>query len=551
MVAVKKPVASPAMFRGILGELSGVFHGWAEAPRVSIFANLLVLSSIAVGTKPKVFTVKDERLCIQAITCNATGEEGQKGTSTEMALRLFKEALPDFVKNHVHAGLPNSGPAFVKTIAGYATTPGNIEEWTYGADFVGEDSDEQDRKTRRERVLPGFPVAVFDSEYARSLDTSARDKQFATALRDIWDGKDIKCLADGGNGFLTVPEPHIGLMGHISPGEWLGIQKPELLLPGARGRANLSGGNGNRLFLFWAQVEEDDIIDLPEPMPEGYLTEYAEKLRERIEWAQSFEGTVPFTPEAAEHWKKEVAPWLRGNVRGKPVMNEFAGRARPYARRLGALLALLEGKTAVDIDVLETVTAIMDYVFKSIRYIISMHPKFGEILADEERAAESVVEINGDASKAHPRVIEVFRKKLMESADGISQSDGTRAIKSIDGGKTAQDLEHAAAALEDCVVKVRLPRQPGQMGPPSYRYRWVCQRDGELVDETPAPAAVNGAETPANGRAVANPPTTTPKPPQPLTEALKPAPVRKAPEPARRKEVQQEDLFGSFSKRRV
>lgn len=114
---------------------------------------------------------------------------------------------------------------------------------------------------------------IIESEFANVLHQSKRDgNTLSAAIRDSWDGVSIKPATKSFS--MGCSDPHICLLGNITPGELIDlIEKREL-----------TNGFANRFFIYWA--EKTRRVSMPPPVDDSILMTLSIKTLDVIKWAK-------------------------------------------------------------------------------------------------------------------------------------------------------------------------------------------------------------------------------------------------------------------------
>ncbi|MFE6689711.1 DnaB-like helicase N-terminal domain-containing protein [Streptomyces sp. NPDC057743] len=342
------PTPHPDVFCGWVGETVRELDPTTEADPVAVLVNLLSAAGSVIGRRPHLMVGNDRHPClIWALTIGPTAS-GRKGSATSTARRVLAEAVPDFFgPEHTPRGL-NSGEGLIEYVK-------------------DDDSDAPAPASLDKRLW------VLESEYAVTMSRGRREgSSLPGVLRQAWDGDSLGSMVRDS---LKATDPHIAILGHITPEEFCAkMQDSEmaggtynrflpifchrnLILPGSRGAsaelvANLAAG--------WRTV----------------LTDAA-----RVE-------TVKFSKGAWDLYCQQVYPALSDDSAGG-VVAQFTARAAPYVQRVAMVYALCDHTDTIAEQHMRAAWHLLNYSRASAVHLlgnISGDPKVNK-LADAVRAA--------------------------------------------------------------------------------------------------------------------------------------------------------------------
>ncbi|MBZ4016129.1 DnaB-like helicase N-terminal domain-containing protein [Streptomyces purpurogeneiscleroticus] len=342
------PTPHPDVFCGWLGDTVRELDPTTEADPIAVLANLLSAAGAVIGRRPHLMIGNDRHpTLIWALTIGPTSS-GRKGSATSTARRVLAEALPDFFgPEHTPRGL-NSGEGLIEYVK-------------------DDDSDDASHASIDKRLW------VLESEYAVTMSRGRREgSSLPGVLRQAWDGDSLGSMVRDS---LKATDPHIAILGHITPEEFRAkMQDSEmaggtynrflpifchrnLILPGSRGAspelvANLASG--------WRTVLED-----------------AARVDE-----------VKFSPGAWELYCDQVYPALSDDSAGG-VIAQFTARAAPYVQRVAMVYALCDHTDTISETHMRATWQLLNYARASAVHLLgdtTGDPKVNK-LAEAVRAA--------------------------------------------------------------------------------------------------------------------------------------------------------------------
>lgn len=330
------PTLGDAAYYGLIGEIARTNEPHSESDPAGVLVSLLVGFGAMVGQEPHVgisSTQHPPRLFALLVGDTA---KGRKGMAWSDARRFLSAADSDWIKAHVLNGL-SSGEGLI-----YATRDGSIK-----------DEDEGGIKE----------VLINEAEFSSVLVHGKREGNvLSDVLRQVWDGGTLRTLTKKNP--ITATDPHIGMLGHITPDD---------------AQARLSSvqvlnGFGNRFMYCLVRKSKD--LPFGGDLPDHVVQDLGERLRNARDKARSIRR-VGWTEPAKGRWEKvymETANKARYGLLGAVV-----GRAQPQMLRLALTYALLDGKDKIDVPHLEAAFALWDYCERSAYWI------FGSVSGNETR----------------------------------------------------------------------------------------------------------------------------------------------------------------------
>lgn len=257
-------------------------------------------------------------------------------------------------------------------------------------------------------------IFVVESEFSNVLHQTKRDgNTLSAALRDAWDGQSIRPLTKSNQ--IGATDPHIALLGHVTPSELVELMKSR----------ELSNGFANRFLIFWG--ERNRTIPFPEPTSDDRVTAFAHRFAGIVKFAK---GNYPaaansrqaaLTDDAkalyARHYAELCKPLDGGRIDG------ILERRAPILLRLALCFALTDKTLAIDVQHINAAKAWIDYVTKSVRYIFESGEKEAEAAEVAETAYKiyAAIKVRGEMTKTEISS-EVFdRHKTANEIDAALQ----------------------------------------------------------------------------------------------------------------------------------
>jgi len=356
------PTPDPAVYQGWLGETSLALTRTSEADPVAVLVTLMAAFGVMVGPGP--FTqISDDRhpALLWPLILGHTGI-GRKGTSLGVVRRLVKAAGPAFYHDQITSGL-SSGEGLISAVA----------------------DEENDRNGGKARL-------VIETEYSVTMRRSGREgNTLSGVLRQAWEGDDLATLTRES---LHATAPHIGIIAHITPGEF------RLCVKGA----DMAGGTYNRFLPIYSERSKE--IPDGEGAGEDLVSNHALILAELVTKARDVRK-VPLTGAAREYWAQEVYGALSSETHTDGTIAQFTARATPYARRAAMLYALGDGKAEVDVPHLRSAYALVTYARATAARVLGAGT--GDPRLDKTIAALTLA---GSAGLTRSQISELFSRNL-------------------------------------------------------------------------------------------------------------------------------------------
>jgi hypothetical protein len=268
---------------------------------------------------------------------------GAKGTSYGVARALFRAS---------ERADPEAFGAPLRRVSGLSSGEGLIQLVRDGNPDNDDDPGVTDKR-----------LLVVEEEFASVLAVMERQGNILPAtLRDAWDGNRLQTLTKSAP--LCATNPHITVIGHITPGE-LSLRLSE---------AQMAGGTMNR-FLPIASRRTKLLPDGGN-IPREVLAEYGPQIADTVEQGRAA-GWTERTPDASRVWRQAYARLRRDRPDG-PVATILA-RAAPQVLRLSLTYALADGSFAVEEVHMTAALALWRYVEDTAVWMFGAHIDSGEV----------------------------------------------------------------------------------------------------------------------------------------------------------------------------
>jgi hypothetical protein len=234
-------------------------------------------------------------------------------------------------------------------------------------------------------------LLVIESEFANVLHQGKREgNTLSAALRDCWDGVSMKPATKSNR--LWATDPHIAMIGAVTPSELLGLMASR----------ELTNGFANRFLMFWA--ERTKMVAFPRATSQEDVNALAERVLEVLQfcqaerWADKDHMCMELSQDARRRYEVLYSGELNDSSAGERITALIERRA-PMLLRLAMLFALCDKTTTVEVHHIDAALAWVRYSVESVKFIFAS-------AADEVKVAE----VNDAAQKimdfvtAHKRV---------------------------------------------------------------------------------------------------------------------------------------------------
>ncbi|PJI96446.1 uncharacterized protein DUF3987 [Acidovorax sp. 69] len=364
------PRPDPACLYGLVGDVARAGSDTTEANPYAIAANFIAFMGCSVGRGPYMpigNTWHHARMFMLHIGRSGRGRKGDAvsliGRIEHSLKALSKDATPQ-----VHRGGLSSREGLVYLIH---------DGYTEG-------------KTEVEAILDKR-LLVIESEFANILHQGKREgNTLSTALRDCWDGVSMKPATKSSR--LWATDPHIALVGAVTPSELLGLMASR----------ELTNGFANRFLMFWA--ERTKMLAFPRAARQEDVDALAARVLEVLQfcraerWADKDKMRVELSPDARKRYEVLYHSELNDNSAGERITALIERRA-PMLLRLAMLFALCDLTTMVEVRHINAALAWVRYSVDSIKFVFGSAADEVEV-AETNETAQKIV----DFLTAHQRV---------------------------------------------------------------------------------------------------------------------------------------------------
>lgn len=325
------PTLGGLAYHGLAGRIVDTILPHTEADPAAMLFTLYSAAGAMIGKEPHILTggVHHGARVWPLIIGRTAG--GVKGTSYAETRRVFRYADETFNADRVMSGL-SSAEGLITQVRDPHGDP---------------ESDNYDEGVSDKRLL------IIESEFASVLAQGKREgNTLLPLIRQAWDGGTLRTMTVKPK---IATEPHIGIVGHITPTE-LRMKLNE---------AERAGGTMNRFLPVLSRRSK--LLPDGGDLAEADLKALGAQLGSVIEKASRV-GRMTRSLAAAEHWRELYARLAADHAGDGPVAQVVA-RAAPQVLRLSVTAALLDGCDYIDLPHLQAAEAMWDYAEDSAWYV--------------------------------------------------------------------------------------------------------------------------------------------------------------------------------------
>ncbi|HEY1843003.1 MAG TPA: DUF3987 domain-containing protein, partial [Mycobacterium sp.] len=419
------PTLNNAALHGIAGRIVNLVAPHTEADPAAILVQLLAEFGATVGSSPHFMAGNDRHQAIINPLVVGRTNNGAKGTGLAVVEAIRQRALPWFDEF---------------TTSGLSSAEGLIE-------MVRDPSGEPDEKDYDPGVADKR-LLIKESEYKSVLVRMRRDgNTLGPTLRDAFDCRTLRTLTRKHNR-LTATDPHIVVIGHVTPGEFRATLQD----------SDLSGGTVNRMLICLSRRSRlhSRLGNLP-----GNVLAAAAGLFEAAYKAAAPRREMKFTDQFWGLWDAAYRELNRDRPDSRAT--EATARAVTMVLRLSMLYALLDSRDAIDVEHLDAALSLWAYAEHSARWLFSSH----ELEAQRESAGGLATFIldGGEAGRTRTEISREYFK----------------------GNKPAAEINAELAPLVHDGVLIEIKEETGAR--PILRYVHRTLRNNEITK--PAGQSIN------------------------------------------------------------
>jgi hypothetical protein len=396
----------PEAFQGLAGDFVRLVEPHCEGDPAALLVQFLVVSGTFVGRDGFCLVGRTKHAPNLYAVVVGDSSKGRKGAGFEYVLSCFEWRNSTYIKDCMSYGL-SSGEGLIYRVRDPVF---KLQQIKGG----GEPSVVVDEGVKDKRLC------VIEHEFVDVLQVCSRPgNTLSGRLRRGWDGGPLGIMTK--NSPYTATDPHIGIIGHITPQE----------LVRALSANDTENGFGNRFL--WTYSEKSKDLPRGGSLPPDALDDIRRRIAVAagcIDWGPSGkpEG-IPWECEAGEIWDA----FYLGLQFGNDLAGHMTNRAAPQVLRLSLLFALLDCEQTIRLRHLRAALAVWDYCKATAYYLfggMTGNPLADDILCrlrESESGTATRTEINKwfGKNKSHA-VIEQALKYLSVSGSIYKQTSPTK-----------------------------------------------------------------------------------------------------------------------------
>lgn len=332
----RRPQLGDDAYYGLAGEIALLLDPYTEADPAAVLVTFLALAGCYLGAGPHMVAGDSRHTArIWPLIIGDTAD-GAKGTSYAAVRRVITATDRTFSARNCQSGL-SSAEGLIELVR----------------DPVGDDPDAPDF----DEGIPDKRLAMLEEEFAAVLGRMRRDGNvLSQILRLAWDGGTLRTAVRKVNK-LVASEPHIAVVGHITPGE----------LRTKMADSDVAGGLFNRFLPCWSQRSK--LLPDGGGAPDELVTELAGKLRQAAGTARA-QQAMGRTDAGRDLWH-DLYPTLVSCDEPFGPLAQLTARAKAQVLRLSVAYALLDGSRWVDAPHIHAANAVWQYCLDTVRYVWS------------------------------------------------------------------------------------------------------------------------------------------------------------------------------------
>jgi hypothetical protein len=384
------PTLNATAMHGTTGKIVNLVAQHTEADPAAILVQLMAQFGAAVGPGPHFIAGNDRHQAIINPLIVGRTNSGAKGTSLGVVDAIRRQALPWF-DEFVTSGL-SSAEGLIERVR---DSSGDPESKDY-------DSGVDDKR-----------LMVIEPEYKSVLVRQKRDGNTLSAtLRDAFDCRTLRTLTRQHNK-LTATQPHIVIIGHVTPKEFRATLDDN----------DLAGGSVNRLLICLSRRSR--LHSRFGNIPPKILSKAADLFDNAYKLAVQ-RGKVEFTEEFWAAWESAY----RNLNRDRPDTRatDATARAVTIVLRLSLIYALVDGAEDIDADHLNAALALWAYCEDGARWLFSTYENeiqtentggLAEFIRTGGPDGRTRTEISVDHFKRNTRAAEITSQLMQLVHDGV------------------------------------------------------------------------------------------------------------------------------------
>ncbi|MFI5865834.1 DUF3987 domain-containing protein [Streptomyces sp. NPDC051546] len=387
-----------AMAYGPLGKAVKDAMPHTEADPIGVFAQTLSLYSAAINGF--VIPPNERPIAVWTVLVGLSSI-GRKGFAYDTAEQILSEAMGDFMRAKLRGGV-TSGASLITTL--YEA---------YNDDLVTE-AGEDGR------------IFIVDAEWPDTLAAQNRDRSYATAFRNAWDGKPVTNTTKGKDGRRveqSVSAPRLGYTAHIQPGLWHKFISA----------TNALGGTYNRLLP--VSVQYSKVLDDDNPL-QGLAPSKSLALAHK--WARAERRELSYAPAALRYKNDLKREYLELLGQMPEEVSCYVERSVEQIIRVASVLTAANRSTVIPLAAMKAARAFVEYSMETVKNLVAQ---------------------NESARRGRGLLLDERIRKMLTEKGAMTRS---QLYRSLGSRFTAAQIDAEAAGMPDVQMEKQETNRTGQ-----------------------------------------------------------------------------------------
>lgn len=329
---------------GPLGKTVKKISPFTEASPIAIYTQLLTILGNYFGRIVYSEVSGDRHFTNIMSLIVGNSAIARKGTSLGVAIAVLKKIIPEYIESNIKSG---------------ATSAEGIIYHNRDPIF-----ETKNIKGRAEKICVDLGVTdkrlmIIETEFGSVLISMKREgNKLSTVMRDIYDSKNLSTLSK--NNSVKSTNPHISFIAHIT------IDELNHLLSSV----DIFNGFGNRFLFIYTST--DKILPEAPAIDEIDLKADLSELSKSIShWDQALNSIfgikITFSKDAQLLWNSKYEAFSKNPEKG--VIGTLLNRNLIHAKKIATILAMLDKKTVIEKEHLESALYVTNFAQESVKFI--------------------------------------------------------------------------------------------------------------------------------------------------------------------------------------
>ncbi|MGR5502118.1 DUF3987 domain-containing protein [Vibrio sp. DNB22_10_4] len=352
VIKIRPKLPDKGMY-GLLHRIASCLSLGTEAHYEAIFASLMSIVSISIPKSKKTmpYAASETKPRLNVLLIAKTG--GGKGVSDSQTMSLIKAAEAQSEHDHNQiAPILFGGLASGEGIANALR-----------------DSETPELDDKR--------LVIIEAEFQSVLSKcNVRDSILSSTIRKLYDGESLSSLTKSDP--YTCSNPHVGIIGHITPAEFCAELSNKAI----------ANGFANRFPIYCLFKKKG--VPFPKVTNKEELNFLAQELNSVLAWANSDEGQLEYSEDYKKRYE-EVYEALCNLGPDDSVEQSLMARASHYATMYAMMFAIFDKSNLVTVKHLEAALAWISYWHSSVQYTFNTESA-AKLAIEKEKFANLVLD---------------------------------------------------------------------------------------------------------------------------------------------------------------